>query len=52
MTRQKLTLEITCSNPVCQKLAVLTGRARKNVLKGQRGYCGPACSVAGQRARL
>jgi hypothetical protein len=37
MTRQKLTLEITCSNPVCQKLAVLTGRARKNVLKGSAG---------------
>src|SRR5260370_21255647 len=52
MTRQKLTLEITCSNLVCQKLAVLTGRARKNVLKGQRGYCSTACSVAGQRARL
>jgi hypothetical protein len=52
MSRKKLTLEITCSNPACGKAAVLTGVARTNVLQGgSAGYCSKLCGVAGKSAR-
>ena len=50
---EKLTLEITCSNPACGKAAVLTGVARTNALRpGHRAYCSCACSDACRAANI